>query len=197
MTPERTRRMQPGAAVVVRKRLELHAEVAAVSEQKFVVLRDARRAGIEIQSFAGIELAGLRRADLVDDVTGAQRQHPATRRGARFEERAGVTETRHLDRRGHAGDAGAQDDDGLSGAYVLRPVTGPRRGQARRRRRCPRSGCCRRRAASRNRRADAQCRHRPQHRRTAGGSANGGEEFPSRHTTVFVRHVVPRATDTG
>ena len=117
--------MQPGAAVVIRKGLEFHAEVAAITEQELMVLRDTRRAGIKVQLCIEIELTGLGRIDLVDNVTGAQRQHPAAGRSACFQKRAGIAEARHLVCCRHAGDAGAQDNDGFSGTDACRPVPGP------------------------------------------------------------------------
>ena len=51
--------MQPGTAIVVRESLQAYTEFAAVTEQEFVVLRDARRSRVEIQVLVQVELAGL------------------------------------------------------------------------------------------------------------------------------------------
>ena len=91
--------------------LERDAKPAAIVEDRVVVVGDAPWAGIEVE--AGVETARLgRAAELGVDVAAADRPVPAAGTAVVFEDFDFVAGPAELERRGHAGEARAEDQDG-------------------------------------------------------------------------------------
>ena len=90
--------------------LELHPEPSTVIQNRMVMIGNAPRPRIEVET--RIELAMLgRSAELRVDVAASQRPVSPARTEVEFENIDFVTRAPELDRRRHAGEAGAQNDD--------------------------------------------------------------------------------------
>ena len=64
--------LHPGIAVVVHEGRERYSQLLAIAQQRRVMPRNARRAGVEVQIRIGIETALLRIAALLDAIPAAQ-----------------------------------------------------------------------------------------------------------------------------
>ena len=108
---ERRIALQQGAAVVVAHHLQRHAEFAAIGQDALVVVRQPRRAGIEIHVRAGVPGDALHAGGLADLVAAAQRPVAAAGACARLQDQRRIAGLAQFPGQHHAGDAGADDDD--------------------------------------------------------------------------------------
>ena len=114
--------VDPGVAVLVDEDLERDRELAAVAQQVGVAPGDPRRAGVEVEVGAVVELADLSRPQLVDHVAVPQGEAapPGAVRG--LQDGAAVARLAQLVGRGQPCDARADNDD------VPRPGAGGAQG---------------------------------------------------------------------
>src|ERR1700730_2759924 len=102
--------MQIGVMVELDEGLKRHPETAAIIQDRVMVIRNAPRPRIEVE--AGVELAPLRRAaELRVDVAAPEAPIPPARTRVVLERAHFVPGALELDRRGHSGKTGAQNDD--------------------------------------------------------------------------------------
>ena len=112
--------MEIGVVIELDEGLERDPEAAAIVEDRIVVIGDAPRPRIEIE--AGVEFACLRRAaELGEHVAAANRPVPSAGAGIVFEHAHVIAGALKLDRRRHAGEAGAQDDDRRALRIAIEP----------------------------------------------------------------------------
>ena len=125
--------VEQGLRIVVDDRLEGDAKLLAVAQDGLVVLRQACRAGVEVERRRRGPSPRLRAVALLDPVAAAQRPAAASRPRAGLEHDAIKTGLGQLVGGCHAGDAGAQDDDAPPAPGTRRqggrPRVGRRRGQ--------------------------------------------------------------------
>ncbi len=101
--------MQQCGPVVVDKCLERNAELAAITQQKFMMMGNSRRTGIEVQIIVEIEHAHLLRISFVDDIASTNGATAAAGPGGCLEYRAAIAELCHFKYRGHTGNASAEN----------------------------------------------------------------------------------------
>ena len=102
--------MQIGVVVELDEGLERDPEAAAIVQDRVMVIGNAPWPRIEIK--AGVELALLRcAAELGVDVAAPERPVPSARTRVIFKHAHFVAGALKLDRRGHSGEAGPQNDD--------------------------------------------------------------------------------------
>lgn len=85
--------LDQAGAVVADERLERHAELAAIAQDAEMVMREASRAGIEVEVGSGLPVDLLGRIDLLDRVAAAQRPHAPARAHACLEDGAAIAGT--------------------------------------------------------------------------------------------------------
>ncbi len=170
LAAERRLVVQQGVAVVVDDHLQRDAELLAIAEHGLVVVRQPRRADIEIEIVGTRPFHGLGGVDLFDAFAAADRPIAPAGARSRLQDHALVTRLRELIGGRHSGDAGAQNDH-----------AGP----------APRAA--RQRWRARMRRRDHQQAHR-RHGIVGGGDAAGladeVDEAPPRErgTQAAIRH---------
>ena len=111
LAAERAGGMQQGIVIELDERLDRDIEALAVVEQRAVMIRNPPRPGIEIKSvveFADLLLA----AELDISVAAAQCPVATARPLIEFQHRNLVSGLAQLERRGHAGETGAEDHHG-------------------------------------------------------------------------------------
>src|SRR3984957_11928008 len=102
--------MQIGVVIELDEGLEHHPEAATIVQNRIMMIGNAPRPRIEVE--AGVELAPLRRAaELRVDVAAPEAPIPPARTRVVLERAHFVPGALELDRRGHSGETGAQNDD--------------------------------------------------------------------------------------
>src|SRR5712671_672710 len=125
LSAERGVVLEQGRPIVVDEHLQRHAELAAVGEHRLMVLRDARRARVQVEVGLPIPLHPLARIRLRDRVPRADRPDAASRPVTRFEDGALVAGSLELVGGRHPGDAGPEHGDPDASTGILRQASRP------------------------------------------------------------------------
>src|SRR5262245_48422558 len=112
--------MQIGIVVELNEGLERDVETLAVVEQRAVVIGNPPWTGIDVESL--FELASLRdAAELRKPVAAAQGPVASARARVEFEHSHAVAGLAQLERRGHAGQSCAEDQDRRTLGVAFKP----------------------------------------------------------------------------
>src|SRR6185369_5514473 len=108
--------------IVVDQRLERDAERPAIREDPLMMVGDPARTRIEVHVVAAVPGDRLTAARLLDEIAAADRPVAPARAAARLEHADRVAGLAELERRHHAGDAGADDHYADPGARARRQL---------------------------------------------------------------------------